>query len=112
MASRGTGLVVGSRTVRAVEVRKKGAVVQLTRVASMSFIQIETDDAAELIVRFDRYAIVAMWMRFRTCRFVTCFDALGAAGIARASRFCAETGRAGRGLAAEVSLAGNADLGF
>jgi type IV pilus assembly protein PilM len=35
MASRGTGLVVGSRTVRAVEVRKKGAAVQLTRVVSL-----------------------------------------------------------------------------
>ena len=35
MASKATGLVVGSRTVRAVEVRKKGSMFQLTRVVSM-----------------------------------------------------------------------------
>jgi type IV pilus assembly protein PilM len=34
MASRGTGVVVGSHSVRAVEVRKKGGVTQLTRVVS------------------------------------------------------------------------------
>jgi type IV pilus assembly protein PilM len=35
MASRGTGLVVGSHTVRAVEVRKKGTSIQLSRVVSL-----------------------------------------------------------------------------